>query len=113
MILEIRKANRSDLMQILDFTCDKSPIIDQSLIDRFDEILCQTNHHVLLAEVDGEIVGTLSVSVIDGLGKGFPFAVTGGGKIKPEFCGRGVDRALASQAQYIAAEKGCQEIRNA
>lgn len=113
MILEIKKANRTDLMRILNFNSGSNPIIDRDLTERFDEILCQTNHSVLLAQVDGEIVGMLSLSIIDGLGKGFPFAVTGGGKIKPEFAGRGVDRALMNQAQYIAAEKGCREIKSA
>ncbi|MCM1543777.1 MAG: GNAT family N-acetyltransferase [Ruminococcus sp.] len=110
MILEIRKANRSDLLPLLNLMCSEKPVIDRRLLDRFDEILSQTNHSVLLAEVDGEIVGTLSVSIIDGIGSDFPFAVIGGGKIKPDFCGKGVDRALASQVQYIAAEKGCKVI---
>lgn len=112
MILEIRKANRNDLIAILNFVHDNEPIIDKALTDRFDEILCQTNHQVLLAEVDKEIVGMLSMSIIDGIGKDFPFAVTGGGKIKQDFINRGVDRALISQVRYIAAEKGCKSVNS-
>lgn len=111
MIFEIKKANRTDLMRLMSFVHDDEPIIDNGLIDRFDEILCQTNHSVLLAEAQGEIIGTLSLSVIDGIGSDFPFAVVGGGKIKPEFEKRGVDEALISQARYIAAGLGCAQIK--
>ncbi len=110
MKFQIRDANRADLLNILSFMGGSEPVICKQLINRFDDILCQTNHHVLLAEADGKIVGTLCISIIDGIGNGFPLAAAGGGKILPEFSKKGVDRALISRAKMIAAESGCREI---
>lgn len=110
MTLEIRKANRADLPALLEFIYEKEPVLDGEIQDRFDEILCQSRHSILLGLIDGKIAATLCESVIDGFGKGFPFAVLSGAKIKKEYEKIGLQKAMINKAEYIAAENGCVSI---
>ena len=107
----IRKADRSDLTDILALTYSHPPVIDRALAERFDCILSQTGYCLLAAFMNGRLAGLLSVSVTDGIGKQFPFAVTDSGIIGGEFQGMGIENALIAQAEYIAAEYGCKSIR--
>ncbi|MGN1444369.1 MAG: GNAT family N-acetyltransferase [Acutalibacteraceae bacterium] len=108
----IRKADRGDLKDILALTYAVPPVIDRTLVDRFDDILSQTGFCLLVAFMNGRPAGLLSVSVTDGIGKQFPFAVTDSGIIGGEFQGLGIEDALIARAQYIAAEYGCKSIRS-
>lgn len=111
MTFVIRKADRGDLKDILSLTYSKPPVIDRALTERFDCILSQTGYCLLAAFMNGRLAGLLSVTVTDGIGRQFPFAVTDSGIIAGEFQGIGIEDALIARAQSIAAECGCKSIR--
>ena len=108
----IRKADRGDLKDILSLTYSVPPVIDRELVDRFDGILSQTGYCLLAAFMNGRLAGLLSVSVTDGIGRQYPFAVTDSGIIGGDFQGLGIEDALIARAQYVAAEYGCKSIRS-
>lgn len=110
MSFEIKKADRGDICEILSMVYENPPVIDGRTADRFDEILSQTGFSLLLAKKDGQPVGILSVTVIDGIGKQFPFAVTDRGRIKRGFEQSGAAEALMHAAEYEAARRGCKRI---
>lgn len=102
MNFEIRKADRGDLKTILELQNREEPVIDRALCDKFDEILSQTNHTVLLAYANRKPIATLSVTIIKGIGSGYPKTVLSGVSIKDGYELSGVDRLLLESAQYIA-----------
>lgn len=110
MKIEIREADRRDLDALLSFAFKKRPSCGQKMADAFDEVLCQTGHKLLLCFANGELCGTLSVSVIDGLGEKFPVAVFCGGKLKKEFEGEYFSSLLISKGEEIARAHGCKRI---
>lgn len=98
----IKKADRGDLKAILELRNREEPVIDRALCEKFDEILSQTNHTVLLAFAEKKPVATLSITIIKGIGVGYPKAVLSGAGIKDGYELSGVDRLLLESAQYIA-----------
>ena len=106
MKLEIREADRSDLMKLLDFYSEDGEINDERAREHFDSVLTQTGHTVLLAETQSGLSGVLCVSVIDGIGKKFPVAVLCGGKLC-DSSDETVRGALLSKAEEIARKNGC------
>lgn len=110
MKIEIRKADRRDLDRVLSFAFEKRPTSGMAMTDKFDEVLCQTGHTVLLCFADGELCGMLCVSIVDGMGEKFPVAVLCGGKLKKEFEGDYLSSMLISKGEEIAAAHGCKKI---
>ena len=82
MKIEVRKACRTDLYSVLDLAFEKKPVFDLALCDRFDEVLAQTGHSVLLCFSDGALCGLMSVVIVDGITDKFPVALFCGGKVK-------------------------------
>ncbi|MDO4379953.1 MAG: hypothetical protein Q4D20_03670 [Clostridia bacterium] len=110
MKIKVRKADRTDLAAVSALLFENEPVFGSALSDRFDEILSQTGHSVLLCFVDGELCGTLSVSVIDGLSEKFPLSVFSGGKIKKGADREAVSNALISKGEELSRAFGCKKI---
>ena len=102
MNFEIRKVDRSDLIKILELQGEKKTVIDRPILDKFDEILSQTNHTVLLALCNKKAIATLSITIINGIGPEYPKIILSGAKIKEGYEKSGVDRILLESARYIA-----------
>lgn len=110
MKIEVRKAERTDLSAVAALGFEKEPVIDRSLSDRFDEVLFQTGHSVLLCFVDEKLCGMMSVTVIDGISKKFPVALFSGGKIRESADKAVVSSALISKGEEISKFFGCKKI---
>ena len=110
MKIEVRKACRTDLYAILDLAFEKKPVFDLALCDRFDEVLAQTGHSVLLCFVGGELCGVMSVAVVDGITDKFPVALFCGGKIKDGCNREEVKKALIQKGEETAKSYGCKRI---
>lgn len=110
MKIEIREADRRDLENVLSFAFEKRPLSGKKMTDKFDEVLLQTGHKLLLCFANGELCGMLGVSVIDGMGEKFPVAVFCGGKLKKEFEGEYLSSMLISKGEEIARAQGCKKI---
>ena len=110
MTLKIKTANKTDVKNLVEFSYKNPPVLNQKLFDNFDEILAQTGYHLLLAEIDGKLSGMLAVSIIDGIGDKYPFAVLSGGKLSKQASANGVGDALIKHAEEIARNFGCKYI---
>ena len=110
MKIEVRKACRTDLYAVLDLVFEKKPVFDLALCNRFDEVLAQTGHSVLLCFVGGELCGLMSVAVVDGITDKFPVALFCGGKIKDGCNREEVKKALIQKGEETAKSYGCKRI---
>ena len=69
------------------------------------------DYTLYVAELDGEIVGTFALLVMDNLGHlGRPSAVVEDVAVAPAVQGRGVGRAMMDFARHKSAEKGCYKL---
>ena len=110
MKIEVRKADRTDLSAVAALGFEKEPILGFSLSERFDEVLSQTGHSVLLCFVDDELCGMMSVTIVDGLSEKFPLALFSGGKIKDGADKNAVSSALIAKGEEISKIFGCRKI---
>lgn len=110
MTLEIREAKKNDYTSLSKIMGVGSVQHDADSLNRFENILSQSGHSVLLGFIDGELAGALSVSIIDGIGEDYPFAVLSGAGIKSGFEKIGLERSMLAKAEYIAAAHGCRRI---
>lgn len=110
MKIEVREADRRDLEAVLSFAFEKRPPSSVETADKFDEVLCQTGHKLLLCFANGELCATLGVSIIDGMGEKFPVAVFCGGKLKKELEGEYFSSIMISKGEEIARKYGCKKI---
>lgn len=110
MKIEIREADRRDIDDVLSFAFEKRPPSGKKMMDKFDDVLCQTGYKLLLCFANGELCGTLSVSIIDGMGAKFPVAVFCGGKLKKEFEGEYFSSLLIAKGEEYARAHGCKKI---
>jgi len=78
---------------------------------RFAEILADPNQTVLVAEAEGEVVGTLVVAILPNLAHGgAPFAVVENVVTDTSWRGRGVGRALIGEAVRLARDAGAYKL---
>lgn len=110
MKIEVRKASCNDLSFVSALSFETEPVLGFSLSRRFEEVLSQTGHSILLCFVDGEISGMMSVTIIDGLSKKFPLSVFSGGKIKPGADREVVSAALIAKGEELSRSFGCKKI---
>lgn len=95
------------------FESESRPVANARLLDRFDDVLSQTNHSVLIALCEGRAIATLSVTIVDAIAPGYPKAYlscfgTLNSKAAPE-----AREALLEAACKIALEHGCTRIKRA
>ena len=110
MTLKIKNADKTDIKNLVEFAFKHPPVLNQKLFDDYDEILTQTGYHLLLAEIDGKLSGTLAVSIINGIGDKYPLAVLSGGKLSRQARENGTGEALVKHAEEIARKFGCKTI---
>ena len=110
MKIEVRKANRTDLSSVAALGFEKEPVFSAALADRFDDVLSQTGHTLLLCFVDGTLCGMMSVTIVDGLSEKFPLALFSGGKIKSGADEAVVSAALIAKGEELSKFFGCKKI---
>ncbi len=108
--IEVRKACRTDLYSVLDLAFEKKPVFDLALCDRFDEVLAQTGHSVLLCFSDGALCGLMSVVIVDGITDRFPVALFCGGKVRNGCDRNEVTNALIQKGEEISKSYGCKKV---
>ena len=110
MTLKIKIADKTDIKNLVEFAFKEPPVLTQKLFDDFDDVLTQTGYHLLLAEIDGKLSGTLAVSIINGIGDKYPLAVLSGGKLSETAKESGAGDALVKGAEEIARKFGCKAL---
>jgi ribosomal protein S18 acetylase RimI-like enzyme len=116
----LRDARRDDVPLIVRMLADDrlggaretvSEPLPQGYYDAFDWIAADPNNRLLVAELDGKIVGTLQLTFIRGLSKvGAGIMVIEAVRVAGELRGRGVGRQMIAGAIEIARERGCRSV---
>ena len=114
--ITIREAEKRDLPGVLALYAQPDlddgkvlPMIDaERILERFARY---PDYTLYIAELDGRIVGTFALLVMDNLGHlGAPSAVVEDVAVGPVLHGRGVGRAIMAFAMERAREKHCYKI---
>ena len=107
--MNIRKAERSDIKALAElhrgegWCYDDEVVLNDYWDDSFDK------ESILIAEVDGKVVGTIEVAKAYKARFGF-FAVLRRFVVRPDYRGRGVGRALMNYALEEAKRVGCNAV---
>lgn len=87
------------------------PLGDDEARRRFARILGDENQHTLVADREGEVVGTLVVAVLPNLAHGgAPYAVVENVVVRESERGSGIGRSLMEEAVGIAREAGAYKL---
>jgi ribosomal protein S18 acetylase RimI-like enzyme len=115
--LSFRTAIRDDLPAIVRMLADdglgkgrEQPVdpLPQAYGDAFDRMAAQPGNDYLLAEIDGEVVGCLQLTVIHGLSRtGMSRAQIEGVRVAGSHRGQGIGEALFREAIDRAQAAGC------
>ncbi|MFA6264906.1 MAG: GNAT family N-acetyltransferase [Pseudolabrys sp.] len=114
--ITIREAEKRDLPGVLALYAQPDlddgavlPIIDaERIFARFGRY---PDYTLYIAELDGRIVGTFALLIMDNLGHlGAPSAVVEDVAVGPVLHGRGVGRAMMAFAMERAREKHCYKV---
>lgn len=118
--LQFRDATPDDIAVMLnlihagDWRGDQAPTLDAASLDdpryrtAFDEIAADPNHRLIVAELDGEVVGTLQISVLPGLARfGMKRAILENVHIRADQRGTGLGTRMVQWAIERCREAGC------
>ena len=115
MSVQFREAIPSDLEGLLalytQLNDNTMPAIDERVLTVWQRLLRQEHIHTLVAEEDGRLLSTVSVTVIDSLTHGQrPYALVEYVVTDREHRGCGLAFSLLELAKQIAGEAGCYKI---
>lgn len=84
----------------------------QSYYDAFDAMARDPNNRLLVAEMEGEIVGTMQLAFVRGLShQGATHALIEAVRVLRERRGQGLGRRMIVDAIAIARERGCHTVQ--
>ncbi len=117
MAMILRDARRDDVPTIVRMLADdelgrgreqlEDPL-PQAYYDAYEEIAADPNNRLLVAEIDGEIVGTMQLSFLRMLSrKGSMRAEVEAVRIASHLRGKGIGRQMMVLAIDIARARGC------
>jgi GNAT superfamily N-acetyltransferase len=121
MTMILRDARRDDIPAIVRMLADdelgaaRDQVVDplpQAYYDAFDEIAADPNNRLLVAEIDGEIVGTMQLSFLRMLGRqGATRAEVEAVRVASHLRGTGLGRQMMALAIEIARARGCVQMQ--
>ena len=110
----LREARREDVPQIVALLADdaigagREGPADEAYYAAFELIAADQRNHLLVAEADGRVVGTLQLTMIPGLSRhGMLRAQIEGVRVAAPQRGQGLGRAMVEWAIGQAREHGC------
>jgi GNAT superfamily N-acetyltransferase len=116
MNLTIRQAALEDLPMVLPLYrylgMDDGTILDiTEARSLFLRIAAYPDYKVYMAEIEGEVIGTFALLIMDNLGHhGKPSAVLEDVVVHPTWRGKGIGGRMVRFAMSLAAAKGCYKI---
>ena len=115
--VRIRAARRDDVPSIVRLLADDvlgakreqaTEPLPQAYWNSYDAMIAQGGNELLIAELGGEVVGCLQLSVIPGLSRvGMTRGQLEGVRVSSEHRGRRIGEALVAAATERARELGC------
>ena len=111
----IREAVKSDLRGVLELYLylheDSLPEMSAHLMDTWDRIIEDANHHLIVCEIDGQIVSSCVCVIIPNLTRGVrPYAFIENVVTGEAFRGQGLAGACLSYAKAIAERENCYKM---
>ncbi|NLM09210.1 MAG: GNAT family N-acetyltransferase [Clostridiaceae bacterium] len=111
----IREVNKSDLdgLQELYLHLHESQKLPETpgLKSLWDEIIANKDYHILVVEIEGRIISSVTIVVIKNLTRGMrPYALIENVVTHRDYRGKGYAKALMHKAADIAKNKGCYKI---
>lgn len=114
-----RPAKREDLQVIVRMLADdvlgqtrESGEVEPAYVDALEAVESDARNQQVVAELDGQIVGTLQLTFIPGLSfRGGERAQIEGVRIASEYRGRGIGRAMIEWAISAARSRGCRMVQ--
>jgi GNAT superfamily N-acetyltransferase len=117
MTLTLRDARRDEVPTIVRMLADdelggardrvEDPL-PQAYYDAYEEIERDPNNRLLVAEIDGEIVGTMQLTFLPGLSRrGARHAQVEAVRVASHRRGKGIGQQMMAQAIEIARARGC------
>lgn len=117
MNLKFRQATRADLPEIVRMLADdflgaqreryENPL-PESYLKAFEEIQIDKNNELIVAELDGAVVGTLQITFTPSISfQGGKRATVESVRVDEKYRGQGIGRALMLFAIERAREEGC------
>jgi GNAT superfamily N-acetyltransferase len=120
--LSFREARRADLPAIIAMLADdglgnnrenpQPDTIDPAYEAGFDEVGAQSGNHLIVAEQDGQLVGTMQLVIIPGLSRlGAKRAQIEAVRVARPMRGQGIGDALLRYAIEVARADGCKLVQ--
>jgi GNAT superfamily N-acetyltransferase len=119
--LTLRLARREEIPAIVAMLADDgigksredaSDPLPQSYYDAFDEMAKDPNNRLLVAQQDGDIVGTLQITFIRGLSRqGAKRAQIEAVRVAASYRGKGLGREIFLRAIELARSEGCSLVQ--
>lgn len=119
--LRVRPARRDDVPVIVRLLADDvlgakreqaTDPLPQVYWDAFDAIVAQGGNEILIAEIEGEVVGCLQLTVIPGLSRmGMSRGQLEGVRVSSKHRGQRIGELLVAAATDRARELGCKIIQ--
>jgi GNAT superfamily N-acetyltransferase len=114
--VHVRSATKADLPDVLRLYAQ--PDLDDGAVlpiaeaqRRFDRFAQYPDYVLYVAEVDGKIVGTFALLVMDNLAHlGAPSAIVEDVAVDPARQGEGIGRAMMTHAIVVCRSKGCYKV---
>ncbi len=112
----VRKVQEDDLEGLLKLYAqlhenDDMPVIDEAISTMWNNILNTPHHHVIVAEDDGVLAATCSITVIPNISRGArPYAIVENVATDKERRNKGYARACLNHAEQIALDAGCYKM---
>lgn len=111
----VREARREDLRELLElYLClheTSVPEASESLAAAWEQILGDKNHHLIVNEVDGQIVSSCVCVIIPNLTRGVrPYAFVENVVTHRDHRGKGCASACLARAKEIAREENCYKM---
>ena len=112
MIREINKDDLSGLLKLYMHLHDNPfPELDSRVLDVWESIINDPNHHIIVAEEDGMIVSTCVCLIVPNLTRAQrPFALVENVVTHPDYRGRGLATACLNFAKDLALSKNCTRL---
>jgi len=115
-MINVRKAVKEDLPAVLELY--KQPDMDDGHVlaieeaERiFERMQNYPDYAIYVAELDGQIVGTFALAILDNLAHmGVKSALVEDVVVSPEFQRHGIGRQMMRSAMALCKEKGCYKL---
>ena len=119
--VQVRLASREDVPAIVQLLADDvlgakreqaTDPLPRTYWDAFDAVVAQGGNELLVAELDGEVVGCLQLTIIPGLSRmGMTRGQLEGVRVSSTHRGRRIGETLVEAAAQRARERGCRVVQ--